>query len=56
MDDGGPISALEVYAKSIEAMGPAWANTAQSIRAGFRNCWIDAAVAAIDQALNLRLD
>lgn len=44
--------ARDRYADAIEAQGPAWRNCAASIRAGFSNMWIEAALRAIDAALD----
>lgn len=43
--------ARNIYADEVEGQGPAWANAAASIRAGFSNVWISAAIAAIGEAL-----
>lgn len=43
--------ARNIYADEIEAQGPAWANAALSIRAGYSNVWISAAIGAICEAI-----
>lgn len=45
--------AREAYAQSIADQGPAWANTANSIRAGFENVWIARAIVALEGVLRL---
>lgn len=45
--------AREEFAQSIEAQGPSWANTADSIRAGYANVWITAGIAALERVLRL---
>lgn len=44
--------ARDRYADQIASTGPAWANCAASIRAGYSNLWIEAALRAIDSALD----
>lgn len=43
----------EIYAQALEAQGPAWKRTADSVRAGYANIWIEAAFKAIDAAHRL---
>lgn len=45
------VTARELFARSVEAKGPAWRNSANSIRSGFSNCWIEAGVHALIRAL-----
>lgn len=45
--------ARDAIASSLAAKGPAWSNAAASIRAGFTNCWIEAAVTALTGVLRL---
>ena len=45
--------AREVFAKELEAKGTAWANTANSVRAGYSNVWIAAAIDALQELLRL---
>lgn len=45
--------AREAYAQAIEAQGPGWANSANSIRAGYSNVWIAAGIAAVEGVLRL---
>lgn len=56
----GPISvahdrnaeARNLYADAIAARGPAWRNSADSIRSGaYGNAWTEAAIVAINSAL-----
>lgn len=53
--NGGPggasAAARDLYADQVAAQGPAWANLAGNIRAGFENIWITPALKAIDHAL-----
>ena len=53
--NGGPSNvsgeARDLYAAQFDAQGPAWANLAGNIRAGFENLWVTPALKAIDQAL-----
>ena len=42
-----PDSPVEIYAATVEALGPLWKKSANSIRAGYRNNWIEAALIAI---------
>jgi len=42
--------ARQLYADKVEETGPAYRNLANSIRAGFSNVWIEAAIAAVDAA------
>ena len=53
MSKGPSQEARELLADHIAAQGPAWANSAESVRAGFSNIWIGPALAAIDEALDL---
>jgi len=43
--------AREALAKAVEDQGPAWRNSANSIRSGFVNVWIGPALVAIERAL-----
>ncbi len=45
--------ARELFAQAVEANGPAWKNTANSIRAGYENMWVQAGIAAIEGVLRL---
>lgn len=45
--------ARELYAKSLEANGPAWKNAANNIRAGHGNLWVQAGIAALERVLRL---
>jgi hypothetical protein len=45
--------ARELYAQAVASQGPAWANAANSVRAGHTNCWIAAGIAGIDAVLRL---
>lgn len=45
--------ARERFARAVAAQGPSWANTANSIRAGYVNVWIAPAIAAIEAVLRL---
>ena len=45
--------ARERYATKVEALGPGWRNAANSIRAGWSNIWIDAAIGAISEVERL---
>lgn len=45
--------ARERFAQAVAAQGPSWANTANSIRAGFTNVWIAPGIAAIEAVLRL---
>lgn len=45
--------ATELFALQVEATGPAWKGTADAIRAGFRNVWVAAGIAAIAALLAL---
>lgn len=40
--------ARDAYARQLDRLGPAWANTANSVRAGYENVWISAALDAIE--------
>lgn len=48
MDD-----ARQLYADKIEALGPAYRNAAESIRAGWGNVWIEAGIKAVADLLRL---
>lgn len=43
--------ARHIYADSLAAQGPTWANAAASVRTGYSNCWIMAGIAAIEAGL-----
>jgi hypothetical protein len=43
--------AREALAKAIEEQGPAYRNSANSVRSGFSNFWIAPALIAIERAL-----
>lgn len=57
-----PTSALSrraraLYADAIDAQGPRWRNTADSIRCGgYGNIWSEAALSAIERALRINPD
>lgn len=49
--------ARELYADAIDAQGPRWRNTADSIRCGgYGNIWSEAALSAIERALRINPD
>lgn len=50
------IEARKAYALAIERTGPAWANTAASVRAGYSNVWIEAAIDALEPLVILSGD
>lgn len=50
------IRARDMLADSLAAKGPAWSNVAGSIRAGYTNLWIEAAVTALVSVLRLLPD
>jgi hypothetical protein len=45
--------ARQLYAQAVADQGPAWANTANSIRSGYTNNWIASGIAAIAAVLRL---
>lgn len=45
--------ARAAYAAKIEALGPPYRNAAESIRSGWSNVWIDAAIKALSDVLRL---
>lgn len=48
--------AREMLAQEVAAQGPAWRNTADSIRSGYLNVWLEPALRAIERALREGLD
>jgi len=50
-------TARRILADAIDAQGPAWANTASSVRAGsYSNVWLEAALHGIETALRTGYD
>ena len=43
-------NAVERYARAVEQAGPCWKKSADAIRTGFRNCWIEAGIKALEQS------
>lgn len=43
--------ARRIYADTVAADGPGYANTANNIRAGYENIWIKVGIKAIEQTL-----
>lgn len=48
--------AREALARQIDRKGSAWANTANSVRSGYENIWIIAALDALEPLVLLSAD
>jgi hypothetical protein len=45
--------ARDLYARSLEARGPAWSNAARLVLTGWENCWIAPAIDALQSLVLL---